>query len=116
MSACPRLTTPIQPCFNLTAWPSSTSRASVPGSMMSSFVSTPAHVQWTAQQRNLKGSMPPSALQAGSPMVRSPAGSTSLARWRASEVARSAFAGVTARMMALSPCAEAATMRQHLQV
>ena len=39
-------------------------------------------------------------------MVLSPAGSTSLARWRASDVARSAFAGVTARMMALSPCSK----------
>jgi hypothetical protein len=38
-----------------------------------------------------------------SPMVRSPVGSTSLASLRASDVARSAFAGVTARMMALSP-------------
>ena len=37
-------------------------------------------------------------------MVRSPAGSTSRARCRASEVARSALAGVTAKMMALSPC------------
>ena len=38
------------------------------------------------------------------PMVLSPAGSTCLARCKASDVARSAFAGVTARMMALSPC------------
>ena len=38
------------------------------------------------------------------PMVLSPAGSTCLARCKASEVARSAFAGVTARIMALSPC------------
>ena len=37
-------------------------------------------------------------------MVLSPAGSTCLARCKASDVARSAFAGVTARMMALSPC------------
>lgn len=37
------------------------------------------------------------------PMVRSPMGSTSLASRSASDVARSAFAGVTARMMALSP-------------
>ena len=37
-------------------------------------------------------------------MVRSPEGSTSRARCSASEVARSALAGVTARMMALSPC------------
>ena len=38
------------------------------------------------------------------PMVRSPAGSTCRARCSASEVARSALAGVTARMIALSPC------------
>jgi len=38
------------------------------------------------------------------PMVLSPAGSTCRARCSASEVARSALAGVTARMMALSPC------------
>ena len=37
-------------------------------------------------------------------MVRSPAGSTSLARCKASDVAKSALAGVTARMIALSPC------------
>lgn len=40
------------------------------------------------------------------PIVRSPAGSTSRARCSASDVARSALAGVTARMMAFSPCAE----------
>lgn len=39
-----------------------------------------------------------------SPIVRSPAGSTSRARCSASDVARSALAGVTARMMAFSPC------------
>jgi hypothetical protein len=38
------------------------------------------------------------------PMVREPAGSTSRASCSASDVARSAFAGVTARMMAFSPC------------
>mmetsp|Transcript_5727 Transcript_5727/g.16370 ORF Transcript_5727/g.16370 Transcript_5727/m.16370 type:complete len:200 (+) Transcript_5727:1420-2019(+) len=77
MSFCPRLTTATHPFFSRTARPSSTSRASVPRSMMSSFVSTP--------------------------MVRSPAGSTSRARCSASEVARSALAGVTARIMAFSP-------------
>lgn len=51
---------------------------SVPLSMMSTFVSTP--------------------------MVRSPGGSTSRAMRSASLVAKSALAGVTARMMALSPC------------
>ncbi len=42
----------------------------------------------------------------GAPIVRSPVGSTSRARCKASDVARSAFAGVTARMIALSPCRE----------
>jgi hypothetical protein len=39
-----------------------------------------------------------------SPMVRSPEGSTSRAMRNASDVARSALAGVTARMIAFSPC------------
>jgi hypothetical protein len=43
------------------------------------------------------------AMPCRSPMVRSPVGSTSRASLSASEVARSALAGVTARMMALSP-------------
>jgi hypothetical protein len=44
MSCWPRFTTAAQPCLSFTSQPSSTSRASVPGSMMSSFVSTPAYV------------------------------------------------------------------------
>mmetsp|Transcript_4024 Transcript_4024/g.10289 ORF Transcript_4024/g.10289 Transcript_4024/m.10289 type:complete len:207 (+) Transcript_4024:1089-1709(+) len=77
MSSCARLTTPIHPCLSCTARPSRTSRACVPRSMMSSLVRTP--------------------------MVRSPAGSTSRAIRMASDVAMSAFAGVTAKMMAFSP-------------
>lgn len=42
--------------------------------------------------------------QCAPPMVREPAGSTSRASCSASDVARSALAGVTASMMALSPC------------
>jgi hypothetical protein len=41
MSACERLTTPIQPWRRKSERPSSTSRASVPLSIRSSFVSTP---------------------------------------------------------------------------
>lgn len=50
------------------------------------------------------GHMNQAKFESSLPTVLSPAGSTSLAKWSASEVARSAFAGVTARMMALSPC------------
>ena len=60
----------------------STLRADVPRSMMSTFVSAP--------------------------IVLSPAGSTLLAMLRASEVARSAFAGDTAKMMVFCPCAHGA--------
>ena len=76
-SAWARFTTAIHPCRSGAVEPSSTSRASVPRSMMSSFVRTPT--------------------------VRSPAGSTSRASRRASLVAMSALAGVTARMMAFFP-------------
>mmetsp|Transcript_7042 Transcript_7042/g.19954 ORF Transcript_7042/g.19954 Transcript_7042/m.19954 type:complete len:232 (-) Transcript_7042:529-1224(-) len=77
-SACARLTTAIQPWRSGTWCPSSTARALVPRSMMSSLVSTPT--------------------------VRSPAGSTSRASRMASLVAMSALAGDTARMMAFCPC------------
>lgn len=43
------------------------------------------------------------------PIVLSPAGSTCRARCSASDVAKSALAGVTARIMALSPCIRHAT-------
>ncbi len=47
-----------------------------------------------------------------SPMVRSPVGSTSRASLSASEVARSALAGVTARIMALSPAGRPGSLAQ----
>mmetsp|Transcript_3740 Transcript_3740/g.7157 ORF Transcript_3740/g.7157 Transcript_3740/m.7157 type:complete len:391 (+) Transcript_3740:97-1269(+) len=73
MSCCPRLTTPMYPRFRGTTLPIRTSIASVPLSIRSNFVRTPT--------------------------VRSPAGSTSRAMARASELARSWLAADTARMM-----------------
>ena len=73
MSCCDLLTTPIIPSLTRTTLPFSMSDASVPRSIKSSLVQTP--------------------------MVRSPAGSTSLAIFNASELAKSEFAGETARMI-----------------
>mmetsp|Transcript_1591 Transcript_1591/g.5481 ORF Transcript_1591/g.5481 Transcript_1591/m.5481 type:complete len:205 (-) Transcript_1591:668-1282(-) len=77
MSACDRFTHATHPCFSLYAFPSSTARASVPLSMMSTLVSTPS--------------------------VRLPSGSTSRARRTASLVAMSALAGLTASMKTFLP-------------
>ena len=74
MSRCERLTTPTKPRLSGITLPWRTSRASVPSSMRSSLVMTP--------------------------IVRSPCGSTLRASWIASDVAMSAVAGETARMIA----------------
>mmetsp|Transcript_3250 Transcript_3250/g.13237 ORF Transcript_3250/g.13237 Transcript_3250/m.13237 type:complete len:209 (-) Transcript_3250:801-1427(-) len=73
MSNCDRLTTAHHPSLSRTARPASTSDASVPRSIRSSFVSTPT--------------------------VRTKPGSTSLATRMPSDVAMSAFAGDTATTM-----------------
>mmetsp|Transcript_15201 Transcript_15201/g.28925 ORF Transcript_15201/g.28925 Transcript_15201/m.28925 type:complete len:218 (+) Transcript_15201:1241-1894(+) len=75
MSAWERLTTGTNPSRKGITFPLRTSMASVPRSMRSSFVRTPS--------------------------VRDPSGSTSLASFSDSELARSAFAGETATMMEL---------------
>ena len=75
MSRCPRLTTATYPLRRGTILLWIISEASVPGSMRSSFVRTP--------------------------MVLSPLGSSCLASFRASLLARSVFALVTARIIAL---------------
>mmetsp|Transcript_7687 Transcript_7687/g.19860 ORF Transcript_7687/g.19860 Transcript_7687/m.19860 type:complete len:201 (+) Transcript_7687:1074-1676(+) len=77
MSACDLLTIPIHPCLSVALRFVRMRCASVPRSMMSSFVSTP--------------------------IVLSPAGSTSFASLSASLVAASALAGVTASMIAFLP-------------
>mmetsp|Transcript_4349 Transcript_4349/g.6392 ORF Transcript_4349/g.6392 Transcript_4349/m.6392 type:complete len:220 (-) Transcript_4349:406-1065(-) len=73
ISLCPLFTTPIKSCFNCITFPDNMSIASVPSSIMSSFVSTP--------------------------IVLFPCGSTLLAIFNASEFAISPFAGVTANIM-----------------
>ncbi|OMH82127.1 hypothetical protein AX774_g4397 [Zancudomyces culisetae] len=73
-SFCPLLTTGTYPSFNMITRPARMSITSVPLSIRSTFVNTP--------------------------IVLSPSGSTSLANFNPSELAKSVFAAVTARIIA----------------